>query len=242
MFAPAADQRGFARPGAGQSGPSIGAFETQVTTATGNTANGVFVENLYETLFNRTADAGAAGWVNALKNGASPTAVVTGLESSTEFRTIEVQGLYQTYLHRAADAGGLQHFVNFLSAGGTVEQVAEALVSSPEYFQLQGGANDSFLTALYFDALGRGGSPAEQAGFLQALNAGTATTAQLAAIIISSAEYQRDVVESLFQKDLGRMADSAGLAFWESQLQAGATDEAVQAGILGSGEAFANRS
>jgi hypothetical protein len=202
----------------------------------------VFVENLYETLLNRPGDAGAAGWVALLKNGASPSSVIKGIESSTEFRTIEVQDLYQTYLHRSADSGGLQNWVNMLASGGTVEQAAEGIVSSPEYFQLHGGANDAFLTALYSDALGRGGSPAEQAGFLQALDSGSATRAQIATVIFSSAEYRSDLVQSFYQKDLGRAADASGLAFWPLTLRSGTTDEAVQASILGSGEAFSNRS
>jgi hypothetical protein len=239
---PFTDQRGFPRPGARQGAPSIGASEFQATAATGNTANGVYVENLYETLLDRIADSGAAGWVSMLNGGARPSAVVLGIESSAEYRTAEVDGLYETYLHRMADPSGLQNGLNLLNAGGTVEQLAEFLIGSPEYFQLHGDSNDAFLTAIYYDAFGRGGSPAEQAGFLQALNSGTMTRAQMATIIFNSLEYQTDLVESLYRADLGRAADPAGLAFWISQLRSGTTDEAVQANILGSGEAFLNRS
>jgi hypothetical protein len=49
-------------------------------------------------------------------------------------------------------------------------------------------------------------------------------------------------VQSFYQANLGRAPDPVGLAGWVSLLQMGATDEAVQAGILGSPEAFANRS
>jgi hypothetical protein len=239
---PFTDQRGFPSPGSRQGAPSIGASEFQATAATGNTANGVYVENLYETLLDRIADAGAAGWATMLNDGANPSAVVLGLENSAEYRTAEVDGLYKTYLHRLADPSGLQNGLNLLNAGGTVEQLAEFLTSSPEYFQLHGDSNDAFLTALYYDALGRGGSPAEQAGFLQALNSGTMTRTQMAMIIFSSSEYQTDLVQSFYKADLGRTADPSGLGFWISQLQSGQTDEQVQAGILGSGEAFSNRS
>jgi hypothetical protein len=107
---------------------------------------------------------------------------------------------------------------------------------------LHGGTNDAFLTALYFDALGRGGSPAEQAGFLESLNSGALTRTQVAALVLSSLEYRLGLVQSFYQANLGRAPDPAGQAFWVSLLQAGVPDEVVQAGILGSPEAFANRS
>jgi hypothetical protein len=236
------DQRAFDRPGAGQSAPSIGALETQLPSFLGTSANGAYVENLYETLLDRTADPGAAGFVTMLNNGSSRATVVSDIVHSTEYLTDEVQALYVTYLHRAADPGGLQHFVGVLTSGGTVEQVEEAIAGSPEYFQLHGGTNEAFLTAIYYDALGRGGSPAEQAGFLQGLNAGTFSRAQVAAAIFGSAEYQQDLVEYYYQEFLGRNADPGGLAAWEAQLKSGMTDGQLVAALLGSGEGFAKRS
>jgi parallel beta-helix repeat protein len=242
---PSTDQRGFPRPGAGQNAATIGAVETQLPSFLGTSANRAYVENLYETLLGRTADPGAAGFVTMLNNGASRATVIADIVHSTEYETDQVQGLYTTYLHRPADTGGLQHFVGVLNSGGTVEQVAEALVSSPEYFQLHGRVyrqNGAFLTALYYDALGRGGSPAEQAGFLQALDGGTMSRAQVAAAIFGSAEYQQDLVEHYYQEFLGRYGDPAGLAAWEAQLKVGMTDAQLAAALLGSGEAFAKRS
>jgi hypothetical protein len=236
------DQRGFARPGAGQSAPSIGALETQLPSFVGTSANGAYVENLYETLLGRTADAGAVAFVTFLNKGGSRATVIADIVQSTEYETDEVQALYTTYLHRAADPGGLQHFVGVLNSGGTVEQVEEALVSSGEYFQIHGGQNDAFLTALYYDALGRGGSPAEQAGFLQGLNGGSMSRAQVAAAIFGSREYQNDLVEYYYQEFLGRNADPGGQAAWQAQLKSGMTDGQLVAALLGSGEGFAKRS
>jgi hypothetical protein len=236
------DQRGFARPGAGQSAASIGALETQLPSFLGTSANGAYVENLFETLLGRTADPGAAGFVTMLNNGVSRATVVSDLVHSTEYLTDEVRQLYFTYLHRAADPGGLQHFVGVLTSGGTVEQVDEVLVSSGEYFQLHGSENDAFLTALYYDALGRGGSPAEQAGFLQGLNGGSMSRAQVAAAIFGSAEYRNDLVEYYYQEFLGRNVDPGSLVAWQAQLKAGMSDAQLVAALLGSGEAFAKRS
>jgi hypothetical protein len=117
--APGTDERGFVRLGGGATNPSIGAFEPQFKANA--TANQVYVENLYETLLGRTADAsGLAFWSSLLDNGGSAQTVVQGIDGSQEFHTLEVQSLYQRYLHRAADAGGLAFFVNNLLNGGTV--------------------------------------------------------------------------------------------------------------------------
>src|SRR5262249_55494644 len=147
--APNTDERGFPRTGLTV---SIGAFEPQ--SPLGTSPNQLFVENIYETLLHRPADPGAVVWVTQLDHALSPAAFVLAIQASTEYRTNEVQALYQRCLRRAADPGGLQAFVNFLGHGGTVEQVAAVMVGSPEYFQLHGGNNVSFLEALYLDALG----------------------------------------------------------------------------------------
>jgi hypothetical protein len=57
--------------------------------------------------------------------------------------------------------------------------------------------------------------------------------------ILASGEYRADLVNSYYQKYLGRSADPAGLQAWVNALAAGATDELVAASILGSGEYFA---
>ncbi len=233
---PTTDERGFARPGMS---PSVGAFEPQFTL--GKTPNALFVESVYEVLFNRPADPGAAGWVNLLNAGFSPTLVVFDLEQSTEYRTAEVQALYQRYLHRQADPGGLGAFVHFLQAGGTVEQAATALVGSQEYFDLHGGTVEGFLDGLYEDALGRAPDPTGLSSFSQAL-AGGMSRGALAGLVLGSPEYLMDLVEGDYQALLGRPADPQGLAAFTGALQQGATDEQVLAVLLGSGEAFGHRS
>ena len=76
------------------------------------TANSLFVASLYGLLLHRAPDAGVTGWVNALNNGASPSSIVMGFESSPEYLTDQVVALYQRYLHRAPGAGDrLGHLV-----------------------------------------------------------------------------------------------------------------------------------
>ncbi len=233
--APPADQRGFTRSAT----PSIGAYEPLFAAAA--TANQVLVENFYEVLLGRPADAGAAGFVGELDAGVAPVVVALQLEASLEYREDQVQALYQRYLHRTAEVAGLQGFAAFLGAGGTLEQVAAMLVGSPEYLALHGAGTDAFLGALYEDALGRPADAGGLAAFGQAL-AGGMSRAQVAALILSSAEYQGDLVQAGFQAVLGRPADPATeVPLFVNELQRGGSDQLVLAQILGSQEAFGKR-
>src|SRR5262249_23639952 len=157
-------------------------------TGAGASANQVLVESIYETVLGRTADPGAAGWVGLLDQGVAPSTVIQAIENSGEYRTNQVQGLYQRYLHRQADPGGLQIFVSFLTTGGTLEQAAAIMAGSPEYFQLHGGNNTSFLDALYLDALGRTPDPFGQDAFSQALAGGMSRQA-VASLVFGSGEF-----------------------------------------------------
>jgi len=237
--APTTDERGFNRPGGGATNPSIGAYEPQYPANA--SANQVFVENVYEVLLNRPADSGGlAVWINQLKSGTTPSALVLAIEGSTEYRTDEVQALYQRYLHRQADPGGLSFWVNGLANGSTLEQIAAGITGSSEYFQLHGGNNLAFLDALYEDALGRLPDPFGLDSFSPALASG-ATPAAIAALVFGSPEYQQDLIENGYQAILGRQADPGGLAFFEQALANGTTDQTLIADLLGSGESFDER-
>ena len=94
-----------------------------------------------------------------------------------EYWIDQVQLNYLTLLGRQADAAGLTSNVNFLVAGGTIEQMQANLLGSPEYFTSQGGGtNQGFLTALYQDLLNRSVDAAAQALYGGALNAGVSRT------------------------------------------------------------------
>ncbi len=206
--------------------------------ALGGNANTAFVGSAYELLLNRAPDAGAAFWVNGLNTGAlTPVSAVLGIEASTEYLNDQVNAMYHLYLQRSPDASGGQHWVSFLLAGGTLEQVAEGLTSSQEYFVLQGGTNQGFITGLYRDVLNRSASTAEIASWETALDSG-ASRASVAADFLTSQEYRTDLVQNDYRTFLHRAADAAGLAHWVGALSAGATDQQVLAAIFGSPEGF----
>ena len=212
-------------------------FTLTISPPATSTPNQAYVLNVYHLLLNRIPDPSSSVWVNSLDNGASPVSVVLGIEGSTEYLNIQVTAMYQHYLQRQPDAGGAQHWVTFLQAGGTFEEVAEGLTSSQEYFVLQGGANQGFITGLYQEVLNRQASNAEVAGWEAALDNGESRL-DVSTAFLTSQEYRTNLVEAYYMTFLQRQADPGGLTTWVEGLNAGSTDQQVLAGIFGSSEGY----
>ena len=70
------------------------------------------------------------------------------------------------------------------------------------------------------------------------LNQGKMTRAQIATILLSSDEYRRDVVNSIYQTYLGRPAGATDLNNWLTNIKNGMTNEQIIAIILTSTEYF----
>jgi len=203
----------------------------------GGNANSLFVASVYGLLLYRAPDPSASTWVNELNSGASPTSVVLAIEGSAEYLTDQVVALYSRYLNRAPDPSGEQYWLNVLLQGGTLEEVAEGMVSSQEYFQDHGSTNTGYVTGLYNQVLNRSPSTSELDGWVNALNAGESRMA-VAVSFLTSPEYRNDLVETDYNLYLGRAADSTGLTNWVNALDSGSTDQQVLAGILGSSEGY----
>jgi len=191
-------------------------------TPTPATPNQKYVKQVYLDLLSRPADpSGLASWSAFLDSGGSRLTFTQLMTSSTEYRADVFNALYLKYLHRPADQGGLNGFVNLLASGGTDEQVAAALIGSPEYFQTRGGGTfNGFITAMYADALNRAPDAAGQAGFLNLLQSGF-TTGQVAAILLGSVEYDATLVQGWYIQFLRRPADAGGLNSFVNLLQNG---------------------
>jgi hypothetical protein len=175
-------------------------------------------------------------WTAQLQEGVSRGQVVLAIESSPEYRALQVQGLYRSLLKRAADPGGLASSIAFLAAGGTVEQLGAVIAGSQEYFQARGGGtNNGFLGALYQDVLNRPIDSAGQTGFTTALTNG-ATRTHVAAAIFGSDEYRRLLINGFYQQFLLRNSDPVGLNGFLTTIQNGARDEQIIAIFLSSDE------
>jgi acid phosphatase len=119
---------------------------------------------------------------------------------------------------------------------GLPEAGASAQATPLTYIWQQ--ANERFVQSLYSDFLGRGGSLGEieswVAGIPQSGRAG------VAAAIAHSPEALTRVVDSFYQRFLGRPADASGEQAWVNFLAVGHTEEQLAAAFLSSAE-FANQ-
>jgi len=229
---------------------SVNLFNTSEFSAGvfAGTPDQVFVIKVYRDLLGRLPDAGGlAFWSGLLDQGLPRSQMVLAIEtdSAHEYYSKLVASFYQFYLHRtegAGDQGAATGLVNFLAAGGAIEQVRAFFTSSPEYFITRGGGTGSgFVNALYLDAFNtpnRVASDPGAAAFAQAISNGTLTTAQVSASIFASNEFRADLVQSYYQQFLNRSGTAAEINAWVSQLAAGVMDQQVIALILGSLESF----
>jgi hypothetical protein len=221
----------------------VPAFINLVMTANDGVSDATFISAIFQDVLGRPVDASSQSFYLAyLSRGAARSGVVTSLTGGAEYRQKVVADFYQRFLHRAADAAGLNSGVNFLAAGGTDEQYLATLIASAEYFQNRGnGSNSGFLDALYFDLLNRSIDANARALFLGQLGSGT-TSGQVATAVLTSAEYNSDLVTGLIWRFLHRAPSSADIAFYQNLLNTGGTDEQVMANLGGSAEYYSNRS
>ncbi len=198
-----------------------------------------WLAQLYQDVLRRAVDGnGLASWSSHLDQGMTRQQVVLAITASQEYRELVVRDLYRTYLRREAEPGGLNAFVGFLRGGGTVERAAAAIIGSPEYFTNNGGTNDAWLTAVYRGVLNRAVDPPGRSAHLAGLAAGF-TRQRIAAVILTSDENRRLVVQSFYQTYLRRGPDPNGLNAHVAALNQGARQEQVIAVIAGSAEYFA---
>lgn len=100
--------------------------------------------------------------------------------------------------------------------------------------------NSAFVCQVYMDVLGRAPDPTGLASWTAALSSGVSRT-QVAWDIMTSTESATDYITAAYKCNLNRAPDPTGLANWLAVLLApGGTPDQVDAGILGSNEAFAD--
>ena len=212
-------------------------LEDRCTPAAVTSPTQAFISQAYLDLLNRPVDAGGlAAWTAVINQGGSHQQVITGIESSLEYREAEAGQLYTQLLHRPADAGGLTVWGQFLANGGSYQQAAALIAGSNEFFATQGGSTVSgFLNALFEDALGRQPDAAGLASLGQAISNGMSRS-QAALLVFGSLEYDTDLVASSYERLLRRAADAPSLSFLAASVQNGFTYDQLIATLAGSAE------
>jgi hypothetical protein len=115
-----------------------------------------WVIGMYQNLLGRTPSAAeVAGWVQALADGWTTTAVAYGFATSVEAESDRVAADYETYFGRAGTAPEIAGWVNYFEAGGSNENVIGYFVGSLEFWDVHGESPSAWLDTAYFEILGR---------------------------------------------------------------------------------------
>jgi cyclophilin family peptidyl-prolyl cis-trans isomerase len=173
--------------------------------------------------------------------GGTPTGSVTFMDGTTTLGTGTLdsngQATFQTSsltmgTHTiTAVYGGTSDFTTSTSTALT-QMVTAAPVAT----------NQTYVTQLYQNLLGRSPDPGGLNTFTTALDQNTMTRTQVVTAMVTSDEARTHEIEDLYQSLLNRQADPTGLSDSLSFLKSGGTLQQVRAVIAGSGEYFQSRS
>jgi subtilisin family serine protease len=179
-----------------------------------NFSNELYVTFLYQTLLFRQPDLAGLTYWSTLANAGDRIDITLGITHSEEFSKNFVDNLYATLLQRAPDAASETFLVNQLVTGvATQESTEQAFLASNEYYVLNGGTNQSWVTSLYQQVLNRTASTQEINGWVTALNQGHLRK-EVALDFLTSNEYRTDQVEGFYQNLLHRNGSPQEVAGW----------------------------
>lgn len=215
--------------------PVVGTYAINLAV----TASSSYVNNLYQALLGRDADAyGLAYWTSQLTTQKmTSTQVAFAIEGSTEYITNQVTQLYSTVLGRSPDTAGLNSWVNAMQHGTTFEQVNSAFLTSNEYYTLTGTSARGVVSGYYLQLLGRVADSAGLTSWSDKLITGSTRPTVVSGFYYSTEGLQA-VVNRFYVIYLGRQADSGGLASWTNALANGLSQKSLIASLVGSQEFF----
>src|SRR5207248_5877142 len=199
-----------------------------------------FVKGLYRaTLLRPGSTAEVAFYVGQLQAGTlSRSQAASNFYNSPENRGNQVRFFYRYFLGREAAPFEVDYYTQRLQSGTDEGVVMANFVLSPEYT----GRNDDtqFTLTMYYAILGRGAAPGEVGYYVGRLQTGVGTRAGILQNFLRSPEGIGRVVRGDYLAYLGRPAAAGESAFWQNQVQGGATFGSVAVALLGSAEFSAN--
>jgi len=201
---------------------------------------GSWLRCLYVDLLNREPDqVGYDNWRKAINGGGNIASVADGFLRSEEYGITVINSLYNHILDRQADAGGLTSWSKQLQNGVSIQEVITGFCNSEEYKSKHPVPNQ-FVESLYNKLLGRQSDPGGLQFWINQINSGKNTTAQVINPgFLRSKEYALQRINEFYQKFLGRQPDSGGLDFWTSKLQNGISMQEIMKGFVTSSEYLA---
>jgi hypothetical protein len=238
----------------------LGYTLSSATTVTGSSANNFTAT--FQGVYRQYTVGAAGATVTGGPEGADDNLVnihhvqfVDGyLDYSATDPAGQVYRLYEATLDRAPDQQGLTNWVNALNSGTSLQTVANGFVGSTEFQATYGNlSNTAFVTLLYENVLDRAPDGAGLQNWVNDLNTGQDTRAQ---VVLGFSESQEDVnasapavgqglwvgnvdaaeVARLYDTVLGRLPDLSGLTSWTNQMESGTSLQTVANGFVGSTE------
>lgn len=197
-----------------------------------------FVKALYADVLNRApADQEVSGWGQNLMNGMSPQQIGSGFVNSDEYRLIRINAAYQKILGRTASPQEATGWLSNMRAGVIqTDDVDRTFLASQEFFDVNGGTNELFVSALYTRLIGRTAAPQEASGW----GAIAASSGRQGVVnsIWNSFETAKSRVAGMYTQYLGRTPVGDELDGWAMMSIRGG-DSAVRWSIMGSAEYMA---
>jgi methionine-rich copper-binding protein CopC len=150
-----------------------------------------YVQDLYQAVLMRTGDtAGVDFWVKQAEAGMSVTDLTTAFIGTAEAQnTMAVIRLYDVLFNRAVDSSGLSFWTNALRDGSTLRDVAQALSASSEFqAKYASVGTDSFIDSIYSNIFERVSDEAGKSFWVQKVESGALTHAEVALALTLSSE------------------------------------------------------
>ena len=213
----------------GSHGSHTGAGLIDVSAPLG--ANAAFVQVLYNDVLGRTGTlAEVNAWGGVVASSGQAVVANSILHSFESFARI-VQGLYVHLLEREPSAAETSAWAGFLAGGATLEQLENAILTSPEYLSL----NPNWVKSLYLNVLGRPGTDGEVAAWNAVVP--TIGLSAVASAFTSSLEARMRAATTFFQVFLHR-APTAMEAAALANVPGSILD--MEASLLSGAEFFSN--
>jgi hypothetical protein len=212
----------------------------QATTQTLlSTPNKLYIDAVYLDLLGRPSDVtGLNYWSGQLDQGEARATLINLIDHSAEYFDTIIQPAYQQFLGRSPDPAGLAFWVERMINGLTDESLEAGFIGSPEYYNHVGGADKSWVDAMYMNLLGRLPDQQGESFWVDQLALGVSRSF-VAYGFAASAEREGQHVMGNYLKYLGRAAGQSEIDYWIDQfVHHGKTNEDVVTGFVSSEEYY----
>lgn len=196
-----------------------------------------YIDECYTKFLGRDAeDAGRQFYRDRLNSGAMDRfAMAFAIQHSPEYFTLQINQMYDDILERDSDAAGVSAHVNYLQAGGSLDQLRAIFFGSDEYYSKAGGSTSGFLSSLYTDILNRSIDGTGTATWTDAMTNGT-TRDKVAMSIMHSNEGSRDLITAAYDSYFDRDASESEISYHLNTLQQSQREETLYALFAASDE------